>query len=427
MGEVNLLIDAISTQAEGIGRVEGKAVFVPFTLPGESWRVRVIERKKNYERALPVEPQEPFLTHPARVEPQCPYYGVCGGCHLQHVSYEQQLIFKRLWLIETFRRIGRIDVDCGAVAPAAAWEYRNKITLPLRRPEGRAVFAYHHIHLPNKLVGVDDCPIAHAKIRAALPLCAEALDDCQAEFTPPRETGDRGAHAVFRVCGGSLYASFYSIAIPDVLRNEFVSRLFSDSSPIDFIQFPADGGSMKSYARGARLETAPPDDAFLQVNDEVRDALYDHVAGLPYQKTESLLDGYAGVGVLSRRLTGRFSKVVGVEADRSTSDMARREAERSGAAVETRAMTMERFFSETRDRFDAMVMNPPRAGLSQPVRDALKRNGAADLVMISCHPAAMARDAVELMGADYRLVSLQPFDMFPQTYHLEAAAHLQRG
>ena len=140
-----------------------------------------------------------------------------------------------------------------------------------------------------------------------------------------------------------------------------------------------------------------------------------------------MLDGYCGVGLLTRRLANHFRQVVGVEADSAAASDARREVSREGLENRVRIFrqTMERFLRASRERFDAVILNPPRSGLSKEVRSRIGSLQPPELVMISCHPAALARDTVFFVENGYRVVALQPFDMFPQTYHLETVVYLQ--
>ncbi|MDP8243160.1 MAG: methyltransferase domain-containing protein [Candidatus Hinthialibacter antarcticus] len=427
MKDIDLTIDTLSTQAEGIGRVDGKAVFVPFTLPQEAWRVSIIDQKKNYDRALPLQAYGDSLNaHPARVAPSCPYYGECGGCQLQHVSYEQQVEWKRQWLVETFRRVGRIDVECETIAASPPWEYRNKLTLPLRRIDGKVALYYHRVYNPAKHIPVNDCAIAHAKIRAAMQPLSEALDDCQAILPPPDKDGAHQACAVFRMIDGALHVELSDVRIPKALLSNLVFCLITAETSIDVLHYhPETSDPAKVYSRN-EVNYVKPKDVFRQINPDVREALYDYVLALPFQSKRSLLDGYCGVGELTRMLTRRFDYVVGVEINADAVEIARDESKDEAENLQFLSQPLEAFVRRNSSGFDAMVLNPPRDGLSKPVRRALAQFGSNDVVMISCHPAAMARDVNVFLDAGYSIQSLQAFDMFPQTYHLEAVIHLQK-
>ncbi len=427
MNQIDLTIDALSTQAEGIGRVDGKAVFVPFTLPDESWRVKIIDQKKNYDRALPLEALGDSLhTHEARVAPECPYYGACGGCQLQHVSYEQQLEWKRQWLVETFRRVGRIEVVCGAIVPSPPWQYRNKLTLPLRRIDGKVALYYHHIYQPHKHIAVEDCALAHEKIRAALKPLAETLDECQAVLPPPNREGKRQACAVFRMIDGALHVELRDMRVPKALLSNLVFRLITAETSIDALHYhPEPNHPSKVFTRDQALRVNVKD-VFRQVNPHVQTKLYDYVSQLPFQSKRTLLDGYCGVGELTRKLAERFGSVVGVELNRDAVETAREQSGEEAGNVQYLPQSLEAFVKRNASGYEAMVLNPPRDGLSKPVRKALAQFGSSDVVMISCHPAALARDVKVFLDAGYFVHSLQAFDMFPQTYHLEAVIHLQK-
>ena len=201
-------IEALSTQGEGIARCEGKVCFLPFTLPGETWTGRIIEQKKNYNRALPLQClSDSTATPPERREPLCAHFGQCGGCHLQHVRYDVQLNLKRQWLQETFRRIAHLEIEPHPLVPSVEWEYRNKITLPILSTEGEIVFAYHQIHDPSRFVPIHDCPIAHAAIRKVLLLFLQELRTSSPELKEYSAKRDQGSRVQFQWRESGLEAS----------------------------------------------------------------------------------------------------------------------------------------------------------------------------------------------------------------------------
>ena len=158
----------------------------------------------------------------------------------------------------------------------------------------------------------------------------------------------------------------------------------------------------------------------------MRASLYEYVAGLPFASVRSVLDGYCGIGLMTRLLADRFERVVGVEINPAAVRQAQHLV-RPGEEDRLRfiAIPLERFFKQTHQTYSTMVLNPPRSGLSSPVLAAVKHIRPRDVVILSCHPAALARDTAAMVEAGYRIDSLQPFDMFPQTHHLESVIHLK--
>ncbi|MEW6238807.1 MAG: 23S rRNA (uracil(1939)-C(5))-methyltransferase RlmD [Candidatus Omnitrophota bacterium] len=430
MSANTLEIDALSTQGEGIGRIEGKTVFVPYTLPGEQWEIQITESRKNYDRAAPIR-RIGVRIHPRRAEPRCPYYGKCGGCQLQHIEYEEQLRLKRDWLQETFRRIGHIEIDPAPVAASQPWEYRNKINVPLRRPDKEIQYAFHQAQAPAQFVTIEDCYIAHPKIRQALAPVLAILNQVPLELKIPRRGEENGSQLVFRIMGEQMSLQLLETKASRTAGETLAEELSTELEELaEFIIAAIGTGRRRRFLRKEEgKETAASVESFLQVNDAAREQLYRHVLNLPFAGSETALDGYCGAGLLTRRLTERFASVTGVEADASSAADAVRgkKLNQGGGRIRIEHETMEHFLEKSKASFQTVILNPPRMGLSPQVRQQAPELGALDIVMISCHPAALARDAAAIMKKGYRIESLHPFDMFPQTYHLEAVLHLKKN
>ncbi len=413
-------ITTLSTQGEGIGRVDGKATFVPFTLPGETWSVRIVQRKGKFDRALPIERIDRNPDAPERIEPLCPYYGVCGGCHVQHLPYRDQLIRKRDWLEETFRRIAHLDIAPAEVVPSNPWEYRNRLIPVLTQDNGRIVCAFHKIHDPGTLVPIYDCPIAHPLIRKALTILPDFFNE-RVQASEERNKLDNCDGSVqFRVINQKLSIRFQDIPLAVLDCETLARRLEKQAIPIEPIDISApDSRSTSGLTASAGT--------FLQINDEIREKLYSHVLDLPFGDSNRVLDGYCGQGELTCLLSRRFERVVGVEIDKTAVAEAKERAEKTGQPhrVRFRRRRLEDFLRDSKDRFDCIVLNPPRKGLSSQAVKQVSRKNPRELVLISCHPAALARDVQAFTEVGYEILSVQPFDMFPQTYHLEAVVHLR--
>jgi 23S rRNA (uracil1939-C5)-methyltransferase len=163
--------------------------------------------------------------------------------------------------------------------------------------------------------------------------------------------------------------------------------------------------------------------AFAQVNNKVREKLYDWVNGIPFQHHNRLLDGYCGMGDLTHQLSLRFEHTDGVEINKQAVKTAVKAY--TNPKLNFYAQPIESFLAASTQRYTAVVLNPPRAGVSQQVCESMIQHKPADIVMVSCHPAALVRDSAKLIEAGYRISSIQPFDMFPQTYHVETVVHYQ--
>jgi 23S rRNA (uracil1939-C5)-methyltransferase len=415
-----LTIEALSTRGEGIARREGKAVFVPFALPGESLQGRVIEQHKNYDRAIAIEFQH---TSSLRTDPECPYFGVCGGCHLQHVQYQEQLCLKQQWLEETFRRIAHLEVRVNPVIPSPPYFYRNKIS-PLIFIEQKTLHvAYHQIYQPNRLVLIEDCAIAHPLIRAAIVPVRDVLRGVRFRFS---RQSRNPARVVLRVIDDRLTLHLPGVQVQEKEKQSVRDRMKVQAN-IHTVLFdgeePGTGEDFDEESSGVSQAS------FLQVNDVIRAKLYDYVLNLPFRNSGSVLDGYCGVGMLTVQLAERFAHVTGVEANRAAVRDAEERIRVQGRAsqVQVHGEPMERYLHKVQRGYDVVILNPPRAGLSEAICREVAALQPEELVMISCHPAALARDVSRLVQAGYQIQSLQPFDMFPQTYHYEVVGHLRKS
>ncbi|RJP23785.1 MAG: class I SAM-dependent RNA methyltransferase [Candidatus Omnitrophota bacterium] len=418
-------ITALTTQGEGIARHEGKAVFIPYTLPGEEWEAQIIETHKNFNRAFPIRLVS-CTENPSskRIEPRCPHYGRCGGCQLQHVAYDDQLELKRSWLQETFKRIAHLDVDVRPLIYADAWEYRNKMTIPLIEIDGKVRYAFHHAYSPADFVAIKDCLIARREIRDLLSPVCDALHRISLGLMLHSVKNAHGSGISFRIANERKTVQLYNMKISPANRRLLKEILLG--TVLDALIFPDFGESKETNHSSA--STRSESDIFLQVNDSVCALLYDYVENLPFLGNESLLDGYCGVGLLTRKLARRFERVHGVESNRLSAQNAEIGVQNNelGEKVTIYQQTMEHYLRDRKEIYQTVILNPPRSGLSKQVRSRIPSLKANDIVMISCHPAALARDAAAFVDEGYQIESLQPFDMFPQTHHLETVIHLRK-
>ncbi|MBD3265858.1 methyltransferase domain-containing protein [bacterium] len=430
MTNPTVTITTLTTQGEGLGKIEGKVVFVPFALPGETWEIEIVDRRKKYDRALPLKCLSSDAPEIPRAEPPCPYYGACGGCQLQHTPYDEQLRLKRDWLLETFQRLAQMEAAVNDLVPSPPWEYRNKVTIPIIQNDNRYALAYHKQYQPDEHEPVMDCPIAHATIRRFIPVLVKALNAVKPTLKSYSQKS-QGSRAVFRIHGQECLIALEETDIPAKKVDRFIDRLFEPGNSIDALEIYEEGTKDKLTITKDKEDSAPGVDtaSFVQVNDAVCESLYEYVVNLPYEKNQSILDGYCGTGILTRCLADRFETTVGVEAEKTAAQDAQDQVKKQGleGRVRIHHRAMERYLDETDDTFDAVIVNPPRAGLSEPVREKLLKTNPRDIVIISCHPAAMIRDLQNLLQSNYEIDTIQPFDMFPQTYHLETVVHLKKA
>lgn len=381
-----------------LARPEGMGVlFVRRALPGEEVRVRIGQRKRDYAFAEAVEILTPS---PHRVDPPCEVFGACGGCQLQHAAYPYQLAMKREILSEAFRRIGGMDVSPD-IAPAGepfGYRYRGQF-----QTDGPAVGFF--AERSRRLVPVSRCPLMAGAINAALPAVRDIAEISRAGEIHLATDGTRVAAWL----PGVRFISRVAERAAGVLSGiAFEDRVTGDGT----VTLPLDG---LSYTVSPR--------SFFQANWRMNLALVGRVASLLREAPGArLLDLYAGAGNFALPLARRCGEVVAVEGEpRAFADL-RRNARGNGLAnVHPVNVRVESF--RPSGRFDAVVLDPPRSGLSPKALSLVREIAAGRILYVSCNPSTLARD-VRALSDRYDLAGLSVHDFFPNTHHVEALSVL---
>ncbi len=416
-------IEKLVYGGEGLGYHSGKPVFVPFVLPGEVVEVFPTEESRKLIRGLPGQVQEAAAE---RIQANCPYFARCGGCHYQHLDYEKQLALKVSILRETLRRLGKIDWSEEITAHASPpWNYRNRVQLKLAPhpaiPESLQV-GFHRAG-SHQLCGIEQCPVSSPKLNQLVG----ALNRLSREHKLPLNL--RGAEAFIDDRDETFWLTltapahgYEPAALLEHLRTALDGLLSVQFHETATDTRHTDGLGWIYYQVGAhRLRVSHG--SFFQVNRHLLSQLVARVTDDLEGKVA--LDLYAGVGLFSRALAQKFRRVVAAESNpRAAADLAANVAETPG--VEPRAARLEDFLRASPEKCDAVVLDPPRAGLGAGVIEPLLELAPPRLVYLSCDPATLARDLQRFLPA-YRLASLELIDLFPQTFHIEALARLERA
>ena len=369
--QIALTIHDIAFGGEGVGRIDDFVVFVPFVLVGEIVAAEVIEVKKNFARAKLLRVEKPS---PERVEPECRYFGACGGCQYQHVAYPAQLRLKHKQISDLFERVGKIPSD--KIAPVipcpSPYGYRNRIMIRSQwnKPEQKLNIGF---------------------IRADCGL-VEDIEECK---------------------------------IAEPALNEQIRHVRAHPPP---------KGGIKVVLRVQPEDWEVPRDSFFQNNFFLLPKLVETVRGfLRDSGARRLVDLYCGVGFFGIEMADAVESFVGVEYDQLAIKSARRNAAtRKISNGEFISAKVEDIFPGLLKKFSpeatAVILDPPRKGCQPEILQLLRETRPAQVIYVSCHPATMARDLNVLCAEGvFELARVQPLDMFPQTQHVECVADLRAG
>ncbi len=478
---VQMRLDAAGYLGECVGRVEGLVVFAAYGLPGEEVVAELEERRSRFARGRVVEVISPA---DGRVEPPCPYYGVCGGCSWQHASYETELAIKAGTVEQQLHRIGGLEgIEIRPIIGSGdPWRYRNQARFS-PTGDGRLGFTRRR---DRQVVPVDDCllmqqPIADelARLRLTVGPVHQVIVRCGARTgdvlvdppelaqhhpsdetsAPPSPPGPLST--MWR--GGAEGGGEGGAVAPEAAR-EGVEAGFKPAPSWPVAEVPGDEGDEAAADDDAPAPVPAPSyrevllgrtfrvsmHSFFQVNTRPTHAVPPAgvtvpdwvqlppdglsqadvlallvLSGLDLHGGEAVLDAYCGVGTFALLAAERAARVVGIEESRSAVSDA--EANAAGlAGVTLHVGKVETVLPELEDTFDAAVLDPARVGCASEALRALLERPPRRLVYVSCDLATLARDLKVLCESAYRVVAVQPLDMFPRTHHIESVTTLER-
>jgi len=404
MTTFDVTLEKLTYGGEAMGRLpDGRAVFVPFGLPNEQVRVELTEDKKNFARGKLV---ELLKASPERIEPKCKHFGKCGGCHYQNLPYEKQLQAKTEILRDQLQRIGKIENPQirQMIASPLEWNYRNHVQFHLTA-EGKVGFI-------------------NAKGNSTLP-----IEECHLPET--------GINTFWRELQFESNKEVDRVSLRAGQNEELMVVLESENPETPEIEIEADVSVVHLFDEHA-IVLAGQDNllfnisgkdfrvsaaSFFQVNTVMAEKMVEYlISKLPVTPSTTLLDVYCGVGLFSKFFAAKCQQVIGIETSESAcEDFAFNLDEFDN--VELYEGAAEDVLPGLAGRLDSStyaIVDPPRAGIERHALDAILSIKPQIIAYVSCDPSTLARDAARLIYGGYRLVDVTPFDLFPQTYHIES-------
>jgi 23S rRNA (uracil1939-C5)-methyltransferase len=403
VSQIDIEIEKLVYGGEGLARLDGRTVLVPFTLPGEKLTADIVREKGRLVRAKPSSFEQKSTE---RIDATCPVFTSCGGCNYQHIPYEKQLDYKEAILRETLARIGKIEWD-GEIERIASepFGYRNRTQLRVVKRGSKADIGFLQAGSHN-LVPTDSCPINSPK-----------LNEIHAALL--RMSTDR------RFPGILKEVEFFTNET-DVQLNVIASDL-----PLakNFFDWAAE--NIPGLLPGAHLEYPCGEDvfrvgsrSFFQVNRFLAESLA--TSAIEGASGSTALDLYCGVGLITLPLARKFDTVIGVDSSPAAMRSLQFNAERADVKIKSVHLNVDQYLGNIEDAVDFVVADPPRAGLGEDVTRELIRIAPKQLNIVSCDPSTLARDLRKLLDGGYQIDSCTLIDLFPQTYHLETIVRLTR-
>jgi 23S rRNA (uracil1939-C5)-methyltransferase len=435
---MKLTIEKVIYGGQGLARMPaddaasgGLSVFVPFTLPGETVEAEITQEHRGYSVAAA---RQILEASEFRVTPPCPWFGTCGGCQLQHGAYSYQVELKREMLEESLTRAGVHDLPQIMELTGEALQYRNRIRLQMQtRPEFSIGYRQAKSH---RRTAIEGCPIAAPLLEQCIAVVRTLgaggmvpVDAQEIEFFTNHDQSELFVTTWARPHAGkreTAYQLFFENLHREIPQLVGAQVRVTDQGKIRLPRVPLLWGRQSVTYRVAGHQYTVSAGSFFQVNGTLLDKFLGAVVG---DESGALAwDLYAGVGLFSAVLAERFPRVIAVESSAAACKDLRHNL-RGTRAEYVQASTMN-FLRQAilfkQDAPDLVLLDPPRAGAGVEAAKLLADLGPRRIVYVSCDPATLGRDLSALIQSGYRLLRLQLVDMFPQTYHLESIATLQR-
>ena len=411
--------EGISHRGEGVARINGKATFIPYAIPGEEVEVEILQEHKRFARGKLT---GVYTASPDRRQPVCPAYYDCGGCAYQHIDYVRELDLKRNMVKETLIRLGGIEVEVlPVIGMEEPYRYRNKVAWHTAMVNGKMQAGFYR-EGSHDLIPLGGCTLIHEDMEQVQNSLAANLSTL--EVQPGTEITLRR----------SSWTGHMSLVLSGKCNNETLSAWASFLSAN--LSLHVNQGSkiktmqgepfLEEQLCGLTFRVSPL--AFLQVNHQQTEKLYQLIhqyANL--SRRETVLDGFCGIGTIALSLAQRASQVVGIELYPQAVTDAKQNAAINGIQnARFYVGPCEDIITRLNQSFDVVVLDPPRTGCKAQTIEAVVKTNARRIIYVSCNPSTLARDLQLFASSGYTITRVQPVDMFPRTSHVETVVLMSR-
>lgn len=405
-----VIVEKLDHQGRGISHAGDKIVFIENALPGETVKIKITKQNKKIMEAIVI---DYINKSDCRVDSLCPYYNECGGCDILHLSYEQQTQYKENKIKEIMNKYAGIENDkIKQIVPCdQQYNYRNKVTLKVNHKIG------YYKKKSYDIVEIENCLLANNKINnAILEIKKNHVPECIKELV------------IRSVNEEDISLTIYLQKEENI--NNFINKLEKHFTSIKVYlndKILKQTGESNIIGRLDNFSFQMSQTAFFQVNTAQTEKLYNKVK--EYIKTNvspTVLDLYCGTGTIGIYISDYAKKVIGIEINSDAIADAKVNAEKNGV------MNIDFFDGDTKEllnhgnyKADVIIVDPPRSGLDQEVVTDIIKINPKEIVYVSCDPITLARD-LKLFNEKYKVVEITPFDMFPNTYHVECVVLLRK-
>jgi len=434
--KANLDILSLNNDGYGVGKIDNQVVFVPYSLPSEKIEATIINTKNRFAIG---KIDKIVISSTNRVAPLCPYFGKCGGCSLQHLNYSKQLEFKTKLVKDMLKKFGNIETEVLPCISSQQWRYRNKIAIPANSVLGMFRKNSHDI------IEIDDCIITQEWVGPLLRAFNKYIREKNIPLYNEQTKQGLIKHLVARSLNNQLLITVVittnNLPNKDKLVEELTSNFSDFGLNININKLNNNVILSNSWKHIYGLKELKSNDfgisytisnaSFMQVNDEIKLAIYEKVLSLITEK-ETVVDAYSGAGLLSAIVSKKAKRCYGIEIIKEATENANYLAKQNninnlininGDCGKELPSLVKRLLNEN----VAVILDPPRKGCSKSVIESLSLSKPNKIIYISCSPDTLSRDLKLLLENNlYKIKFVQPYDMFPNTPHVETIVLLER-